>query len=147
MSALGKSLKFTQVMTAVAAGTSDQNSTIIDMQGYDGCLFITSFGAITSTAVTSVKIQQDTDSAGGTMADLEGSGQAIADDDDDQCVVHDIYRPQERYIRAVVDRGTANAVINSIVAVQYKGDIAPTTNDSTTVVALKTLLSPAEGTA
>lgn len=147
MADLAKDLKFTQVKTAVAAGTSDVNSNIIDMQNFDGVIFVTSFGAITSGAVTSVKLQQDTDSAGGTMADLEGSAQSVADDDDDQIVVHDIYRPRERYVRVVVDRGTQNAVINSIVAIQYKGSKAPCTNDSSTVVALKTLISPAEGTA
>lgn len=144
---LGKDLKFTQVKTAVAAGTSDIESNIIDMANFDGVLFITSFGAITASAVTSVKVQQDTDSAGGTMADLEGSAQTVADDDDDQCVVHDLYKPLERYVRVVVDRGTANAVLNSIVAVQYRGSKAPATNDAATVVALKTLISPAQGTA
>ena len=144
---LGKELKFTQVKTAVAAGTTDINSDIIDMANWDGVLFITSFGTITAGAVTSVLIQQDTDSAGGTMTALLGSGQAVADTDDDKCVIHDLYKPLERYVRATVDRGTQNAVINSIVAVQYRGSKTPATNDSATVVALKTLVSPAEGAA
>lgn len=144
---IGKELKFTQVKTAVAAGTSDINSDTIDMQNWDGVLFITSFGTITSGAVTSVKVQQDTDSGAGTMADLLGSGQAVADSDSDQCVVHDLYKPLERYVRIVVDRATQNAVLNSIVAIQYRGSKTPATNDSATVVALKSLISPAEGTA
>lgn len=144
---IAKNWKVTQVKTAVAAGTSDVNSSIIDMANFDGVVFFTSFGAITSGAVTSVKLQQDTDSAGGTMADLEGSGQTVADTDDDKVTVHDLYRPRERYVRVVVDRGTQNAVINSIVAVQYSGSKAPCTNDASTVIGLKTLISPAEGTA
>lgn len=142
-----KNLKFTLVKTAVAAGTTDVNSDIIDMANFDGVMFVTALGTLTSTAVTSVKLQQDTDVAGGTMADLEGSAQSFADDDDDKIVVHDLYKPLERYVRVVVDRGTANAVINSIVAIQYQGSKAPCTNDATTVKALKTLISPAQGTA
>lgn len=144
---LGKRLKVTQVKTAVAAGTSDQTSAILDMSGFDGVLFLTSFGAITSTAVTSVKIQQDTAVGGGTMADLAGSGATVADTKSDTVVVHDLYRPGKRYVRVYVDRGTANAVINSIVALQYRGLNAPTTDDATTVVSKTTLISPAEGTA
>lgn len=144
---IAKAWKVTQVKTAVAAGTTDINSDIIDTQNWDGVVFFTSFGAITSGAVTSVKLQQDTDSAGGTMADLLASGQTVADTDDDKVVVHDIYRPRERYVRVVVDRGTQNAVINCILAVQYKGRKYPSTNDSATVIALKSLISPAEGAA
>lgn len=144
---IGKTLKFIRVENGAAAGTTDLTSDFVDTQGYDGVLFITSFGTITAGAVTSVKAQQDTDSGGATAADLLGSAVTVADDDDNQVVVHDIYRPRERYVAIVVDRGTQNAVLDGIVAILYHGSKAPVTNDATTVVALKTLVSVAEGTA
>lgn len=140
--------KTTRVMNAVAAGTSDQTSSAIDMQGFDGVKIYTSFGAITSGAVTSVKMQQSSDNGGSdTYADLAGSAVTVADDDDNQVVVHDIYRPRERYLKVVVDRGTQNAVIDGIVAVLYHASLQPTTDDGSTVVSRKVLVSPAEGTA
>jgi len=144
---LSNILKVTRVMNAVAAGTTDQNSSILDMQGCEGVIFLISFGTITAGAVTSVKAQQDTAVGGETMADLEGTSITVADDDDNQVVVLDIYRPQERYVRCVVDRDTQNAVIDGIIALQYGVDHAPTTNDATTVVSREIHASPDEGTA
>ena len=142
MSNLGPSVKITRLMNAVAAGTSDQLSSALDMQGFDGVMFLTSFGTITAGAVTSVDVHQ-CDTSGGTYAALSI---AVADDDDNQVVVHDIYRPRERYIKVNIDRGTQNAVIDGVVAIQYGARVMPTTNDSTTVVSREVHASPAEGT-
>lgn len=142
-----KDVKITRVMNAVAAGTTDQNSSILDMQGFEGVMFIASFGTLTATQVTSIKAQQDTDSAGGTMADLAGTAVGpLADADSNKMLVLDVYRPEERYVRCVVDRGTANAVIDGIVAIQYNCHKAPITQ-GTTVSASEASQSPAEGTA
>lgn len=147
MHSLENAVKVTRVMNAIAAGTTDQESSVIDMQGFDGVMFIAAFGAITTNAVTSVKAQQGTDATVTDAADLLGTGITVADDDDNQVVVLDIYRPRERYVRCVIDRGTQNAVIDGIVAIQYNGRRQPTTHDATTVVAAESHNSPAEGTA
>lgn len=128
-----------------AAGTADINGAILDMQGFDGVLVLVSFGAITGGAVTSIKMQQDTDPAGGTMADLAGTAQTVADDDDDETFYIDLYRPTERYVRLVVDRGTQNAVVASATYIQYKASKAPVTHG--TGVSGELHASPAEGTA
>lgn len=147
MIGLLKDVLITRVMNAVAADTSDQNSSIVDMQGYEGVLFVASFGTLTATQVTSLKAQQDTDSAGGTMADLTGTSVGpLADGDSNKVLVLDVYRPLERYVRCVVDRGTANAVIDSVIAIQYGARKAPVTQGST-VSASELHASPAEGTA
>jgi hypothetical protein len=46
-----------------------------------------------------------------------------------------------------VDRGTANAVIDGIIAIQYNANVEPVTHDSTTVVGSEFHHAPAEGTA
>jgi hypothetical protein len=131
--------------TAGAAGTSDINGTILDMQGFNGVLMVVRMGEITASAVTSIKAQQDTDVAGGTMADLAGTAQTIADTDDDKTFYIDLYRPTERYVRLVVDRGTQNAVVASASYIQYGAHLAPTTHG--TGVSGELHISPAEGTA
>ncbi|MCG3168266.1 MAG: hypothetical protein POELPBGB_04070 [Bacteroidia bacterium] len=145
MSNLAPTVKVTRLMNAVAAGTSDQLSSALDMQGFDGVILLTAFGTITSGAVTSVEVHQ-CDTSGGSYAALTGTSIAVADDDDNQVVVHDIYRPRERYIKVNIDRGTQNAVIDGVVAIQYGARVMPTTNDSTTVVSREVHASPAEGT-
>lgn len=140
--------KVIRVMNGVTAGTTDQTSSAIDTLGYDGVKIYTAFGAITSGAVTSVKVQQSSDDASAdAYADLEGTSITIADDDDNQVAVHDIYRPRERYLKVVVDRGTQNAVIDGIIAVLYGARELPTTDDTSTVVSREIHASPAEGTA
>lgn len=137
-----------RVMNAVAAGTTDQTSSAIDTANFEGVKIYTAFGTITSGAVTSVKIQQSSDDGSAdAYADLAGTSVTVADDDDNQVVVHDIFRPRERYLKVVVDRGTQNAVIDGIVAVLYGARENPTTDDTSTVVGRETHVSPAEGTA
>lgn len=137
-----------RVLNAVAAGTSAQTSSVIDTAGYDGVKIYTGFGAITTGAVTSVKLQQSSDDGvADGYSDIEGSSITVNDDDDNQFVVHDLYRPQKRYIKVVISRATQNAVIDGVLAVRYSPKKLPATNDSATIVALESYASPAEGTA
>lgn len=131
--------------TAGAAGTSDINGATLDMSGYEGVLMIVTFGAITASAVTSIKAQQGAASDLSDAADLAGTAQTIADTDDDKVFYIDLYRPRERYVRLVVDRGTQNAVVASAEYVQYGAKKAPPTQG--TNVSGETHVSPAEGTA
>lgn len=131
--------------TAGAAGTSDINGSTLDMKGFDGVLVIVRFGEITASAVTSIKMQQGAASNLSDAADLEGTGQTVADDDDDETFYIDLYRPRERYVRVVVDRGTQNAVVASAEYIQYGAHDEPTTHGSG--VSGETHVSPAEGTA
>ena len=139
--------KWTRVSNAVAAGTTDVNSTGVDMNGYDDVTFVVDFGAITATAVTSVKAQQsDDDAVADAYSDLEGTSVSVADDDDAGIVVLQVHKPLKRYVRCVIDRGTENAVIDTAVAVQSMAHEEPVTQDST-VVGSEYHVSPAEGTA
>lgn len=137
-----------RISNAAAAATTDVTSDEVNMANYEGCKFYTLFGAITGGAVTSVKIQQsDDDGVADAYSDLEGTSITVADDDDNQVVIHDIFRPTKPYLRVIVDRGTQNAVVDGIFAVRYGARDLPTTDDSATVVARECHASPAEGTA
>ena len=144
---LSKAVKVARVLNGVAAGTTEQTGSVIDMQGFEGVQFVALFGALTATQVTSLKVQQGSLADGSDMADLEGSlHTALADVDGNKCLVTDLFRPQKRYVRCVVRRGTANAVIDGALALLYSPRIEPVTTD-TTVKSTKLLVSPNEGTA
>lgn len=144
---LSKDVKITQAITptAGAAGTSDINGATLDMSGFEGVLMIVTFGAITAGAVTSIKAQQGSAADMSDAADLAGTAQAIADTDDDKVFYIDLYRPEKRYVRLVVDRGTQNAVVASAEYIQYGARSEPTSHGSG--VSGETHVSPSEGTA
>lgn len=131
--------------TAGVAGTSDINGTTLDMEGFESVLVIVRMGTITASAVTSIKMQQGAASDMSDAADLAGTAQTIADDDDDETFYIDLHQPTERYVRLVVDRGTQNAVVASANYIQYNGSVFPVTHG--TGVSGEFHQSPAEGTA
>ena len=141
---ISRGVKFTRVLDAVAAGTSDQNSSSVDMKSYDAVTFCVGFGAITASAVTSIKLQGSGDDS--SFSDLAGTAITVADSDDDKIVLAEINQPQQRYVRCVVDRGTQNAVIDFAVALQSKANKAPVTQSST-VLGSEFHQAPAAGTA
>ncbi|MCC6699106.1 MAG: hypothetical protein IT365_26010, partial [Candidatus Hydrogenedentes bacterium] len=94
---LAKNVKVTRVSNAEAAAQTAINSTGVDMTGFDGVMFLVPFGAITSGGVQSVNAAQGSDNSA-DWVDLEGSKIAVADDDDNQIVVLDIYKPKDRYV-------------------------------------------------
>ena len=145
---LTKAAKATRVSNAVAAGTTDVECSSVDMKGFRSVTFVVAFGAITSGAVTSVKAQQSSDNGvADSFADLEGTAISVDDDDDNQIVLLEIDEPLERYVRLVVDRGTQNAVVDGVVALQHNAAIEPVTHDSTTLCDSEYHHAPAEGTA
>lgn len=142
-----KNVLISQAITVTngAAGTTDINGATLDMQGFDGVLMEITFGAITANAVTSIKAQQGAASNLSDAADLAGSAQTIADDADEKTFYIDLYRPAERYVRLVVDRGTQNAVVASATYIQYGANKVPVTHGSN--VSGELHISPSEGTA
>lgn len=134
-------------VAATAAGTTAVNGSIIDMAGYEGVVFVVRFGTLTATQVTKIKAQQDSDSGGGTMADLVGTAStALADGDGGKVLALDVFRPIERYVRCVVVRGTANAVVEGGFAILYGGSTRPATQPAD-IISKEVHVSPIEGTA
>ena len=114
---------------AVAAGTTAINGASIDLQtlGAIGAMAIACLGTLTATQVTKLKWQGSDDNS--TWADLTHTDSetaqttvqtaAAADADSNKMLCLDVLRPGHRYIRAVVVRGTANAVLDSLVYIPY----------------------------
>jgi hypothetical protein len=55
--------KITRVLNAVAAGTTNQNTSSVDMTGWDSVEFVAHLGALTATQVTKLKAQTSSDDA------------------------------------------------------------------------------------
>ncbi len=146
---LSGDVKITRHSDAVAAGaTVITPSGGIDMQNFEGCLFIAALGTIVAGAATSIEVHQSSDDGSAdAYTALLGSKVTIADDDDDKVFWVDVWRPRERYIKLIVNRATQNATLDGIVALQYAPRSKPITHDATTVGGGELHVSPAEGTA
>lgn len=144
-----KNAKLVRCKNAVAAGTSDiTDATGVDTSGFEEVAFLIAFGTITGSAVTSVKLQQsDDDGSSDAYSDLEGSSVNVADTNSNKVVILSCRRPLKKYVRAYVDRGTQNAVVDGIFAILRHPRVSPVTQDSTVVSTSKELAGPSEGTA
>lgn len=141
---LSEDIKITSALD-YASGTADRSGATLDMKGYDGVLMVVKLAAVAAGAVTSIKAQQGAASNLSDAADLAGSAQTIADDDDNEVYYIDLYQPRERYVRLVVDKDGTNACAESAVYIQYNGRTAPTTHAAG--VTGEGHVAPAEGTA
>lgn len=143
---LNRDSKISRVLDGVAAGTTDKLSAAVDMAGFESCTFIVAFGTLTANQVTSVEIHQS-DAVGGSYTALLGSNQGDLDDgDDDDLVVITVVRPTKQFLKCQLNLGTANAVIDGIIAIQTPAHKTPVTHGAD-VVQSATMISPIEGTA
>lgn len=143
---LAKNIEFTKVLGYFGAAQTTRNSDIIDMSGVDGVVFIALFDTLIEAGTIKLSVDQNTANSASGMAELAGSTThtVTAAETTGGVLVADVYRPQERYLRASIDIGTSNAVISGIVAIQYSGVKQPTTNTGATVLEVDVLVSPAE---
>jgi hypothetical protein len=130
----GKTSKFIRISNAVAAGLTDSTSSTFDVSGADAVKVIAAFGALTATAVTAIRVRHGDESDGSDAADITGATLSIADDDDNQIGIVTVEKPTKRYFTVVIDRATANAVIDGVFAELCGYHKQPVTHDSSTVV-------------
>ena len=134
--------KLEMLTAATAAGTSDVDSGIVDMQGYEGVSFFTRFG--TAAANNSIKAQQGQASNLSDAADLANT--SVVSGTSDEGVYLDIYKPQERYVRIRALRGTSST-LGDIWALKYGNRSMPKDSNLSGTLIGETHVSPAEGTA
>ena len=148
MQSLANDSKFYYCLaTDAAASNTDADGAVVDTQGFDGCVFVTAIADSASTGVATLNVKQ-CDTSGGTYAALSGaSATATCSTNDDlntQLLVVDVYRPQERYLKANITSATANIAFEATYAILYNGRNAPVTQDSAEVADLTVVASPAE---
>lgn len=138
---LSNGIKITKVADHTTAGTSAVEATGVDMAGFEGVLFVTSFG--TAASGNTLLASQDT-ASGGSYTDLLGSSVTSGTSDEDVWI--DVYRPTKRYVRVEAARGTSST-LESIWAIQYGARKQPVDNTTSGTIVGEASVSPAEGTA
>ena len=138
---LSNGVKITKVKDHSTAATSAVESDPVDMAGFEGVLFITSFG--TAASGNTLLASQDT-ASGGSYTDLLGTSVTSGTSDED--VWLDVYRPTKRYVRVEAARGTSST-LESIWAIQYGARVQPVDNTTSGTIVGEAHVSPAEGTA
>lgn len=131
--------KFQRVSNAIAAGTSTQSPTPIDVSGAEEVTFVTALGTITATGTPSVHIVEGDDTT--AMTAVGSSTVTAADDDDNQLIVNSLVRPTKKYAGVVITRPTANAVVDGVIAILRMIHRAPVGDDTVTVVGKVTKVS------
>ena len=137
---LSNGCKITKVQDHTGAATTAVNSTSVDMAGYEGVIFITSFG--TAAADNTAEVSQSADNS--SFSDLAASQVASGTSDEDVWI--DVYRPSDRYVRLEVARGTSST-LESIWAIQYGAKSQPVDNTTSGTIVGELHIAPAEGTA
>jgi hypothetical protein len=119
-------------------GTTAIDSTILDMAGYDGVLWIVRLGA--PNAGNNIRARQDTDPAMAAAADLLNT---LVNHATNNVHMLELKAPLERYVRCRVTRGVTTT-IDTLVAIQYRAANRPPVQPTSI---LEQHLSPVEGTA
>lgn len=142
---LSEQIKIDLVEAAAIAGTSTLTGDSVDMDGWDGVLFVANFG--TAAADNAIHAEGSSDDGGSdAFADLAGSEVDLTSGSEEGLQVLDIRRPKERYVRPIALRGTSST-LDFILAIRYSHNTSlPTTLAVAGTLAAKQLVSPAEGT-
>ena len=143
---LTENIKLTKLHDHTAAGTTDVTDCVtVDMAGYDGALFFTSFSV--AAADNSLKLQQSSDDGSSdAYSDLEGSGVVSGASPSYEDVWLDITNPGKRYLKPVVVVDTSSTV-ESVWCIQYRARSLPITNTVSGTIIGEQTNAPAEGTA
>jgi len=128
---------FDTIITQTTAGSSDlEGEKVLDMQGYEGVVFLGKINAITAAGELEMYAQYSDSTSTTDMVDDTGTrvgstGAVTSTDWDDKLLVLDIYKPLKRFISVHIDKATQNSEI-SVVGIRYgarKGPVTQSTED------------------
>jgi hypothetical protein len=137
---LNENVEVAYVGAAVSNSSStDSNSSRLDMQGFDGVLFVTTITDSASTGVATLKVEQNTSDSDTGMALITGASAAVTsatnDDLNGKILIVDVRKPRQRYVQGVRTSATANIAFGEIIAIRYGPRLAPAALSSTAAAA------------
>lgn len=104
-----------------AANSTDDNSSRIDMAGYESVMFIVPITDSVATGVATLTIQaNDTDSDSGMAAVSGAAASATSAENDDlnqTALVAELRLPAKRYVQATITSTTANIAFGETIAI------------------------------
>lgn len=138
---LTKNAKIEYAYAAISsANNTDVNTTIFDMSGWDGIVFITHIvtGAATGVATLNVKAHTANSAAGSTITGATATvtnGTTYAGKN----LIVDVYKPLKRYVYGNVTSGTDVITFGVTQAILYRGKMGPIA-DPTTIAQLTAVI-------
>jgi hypothetical protein len=142
---LSDNFKITKVKDHSTAATSAVDSDAVDMTGYDGVFFLTSFGTAAAGNTANLAVSA---TSGGSYDDLLGTSVSSGTSDEDVWLdmiggVADSTKP---WVRLEVVRGTSST-LESIWAIQYNARALPVSNVTSGTIVGEQHNRPIAGTA
>lgn len=117
------------------ANNTDSNSTIVDMAGFDGVMFVTTITDSVATGVATLTVEGNTANSDTGMAALTGASAAktcaVNDDINGTLLIVDVFKPVKRYIQGVRTSATANIAFGEIHAIRYHAGNRPVVQGAT----------------
>lgn len=117
------------------AANTDSNSTILDMQGYEGVVFIAPVEDSANTGVATLTIEGNSANSDTGMAAITGAVATATDAGGDalnnKLLIVEVAHPLTRYVQAVRTSTVANVAFGTLMAIRYTGKKAPITADAT----------------
>lgn len=102
---------------------TSSTSLAVDMNGYEGVMFVLQVGTSGSTAIT-MHVESGSSSGMGDMVDMEGTS-LVSTSTGRSAIASDFYKPPYRYVRPVVVATTESCY--SVLAIKYGARVLPTT--------------------
>jgi len=126
-----------QVIVQTTAGSTDltpndAGGVVVDMQGYEGCLFLGVLDTVTAAGTVQL-IPMHSDATSTTdlvaMSSYTAGTTATVAEHDGQTIMLDVYKPLKRYLGVTVDKATQPTEIR-VLAMPYnthKGPVSQST--------------------
>ena len=134
-------VKTIRVINSVSAGTTDADTSVVDMSGYDAARFIWLLGDVTVNSVVTATMYgnsaSSTSSPTPTSVIATTAYTATATDADNKALITDCITPANRYVFGRLTRTAANAVIDGCICELYRARSIPITADSTVLAQAK----------
>lgn len=143
---LATKVKVDQVLGYFAAGTTARKSSIVDMAGYEGCMFVFQFGTLLENGTLAAVINGNSVNSTGGTALAGGVTHTVTAADallSQSAIVVDVYQPEPskyRYLEAQITPAVANAVLLGVTAIRYEGKVKPELTDG--LLGISTVASP-----
>lgn len=104
---------------ATAAGQTDIDGAVIAADNFNNFLFVAAFGTVTDGSVLGLEVYGATTVGFGSPVLLAATPTVTASGASNKLMAIDIKYPPYPFLRCRVKRGTANAALDSLVAVRY----------------------------
>src|SRR5262245_54431301 len=119
------------LVTLDIAGTiasANTNGTAMDMQGWDGCLYVFNLGTMVNGATFDARIVSSANSNMSGATNITNAALTqVTNAANANTFMIDVFRPTDRYIRSATQPATANTTFASVAIRYRRGGILPPT--------------------